>query len=67
MCFAVKAIHLELLSDLSTQTFLAALKRFFSRRGKSSKFYCDNGGSFIGAKNELKELYEVQRRKDYQK
>ncbi|XP_058816746.1 uncharacterized protein LOC131680030 [Topomyia yanbarensis] len=31
---AVKAVHLELVADLTTQAFLAALKRFVARRGK---------------------------------
>ncbi|XP_058827620.1 uncharacterized protein LOC131687546 [Topomyia yanbarensis] len=34
VCLAVKAVHLELVADLTTQAFLAALKRFVARRGK---------------------------------
>ncbi|XP_072375121.1 uncharacterized protein [Diabrotica undecimpunctata] len=46
VCFSVKAIHMELLSDLTTETFLAAFKRFISRRGKPLNVYCDNGSTF---------------------
>ncbi|XP_059217641.1 uncharacterized protein LOC131994780 [Stomoxys calcitrans] len=53
VCMSTKAIHLEAVSDLSTSAFLAALKRFFSRRGKSAKMYSDNGTNFVGAKNRL--------------
>lgn len=67
ICFSTKAIHLEIVSDLSTETFLAALKRFFSRRGKSKNIYSDNGTNFVGANNELKELYELVTSKEHNK
>ena len=54
-----KAVHLELVSDLTTEAFTASLKRLFSRRGKSSSIYTDNGKNFVGANHELKELYEL--------
>jgi len=55
-CFTTKAVHLEVVSDLTTQAFLAALKRFNGRRGVARSIYCDNATNFVGAKNELREL-----------
>lgn len=57
ICFAVKAIHMELLSDLTTENFLAAFKRFISRRGRPSTIFCDNGATFKGAKNQLDTMF----------
>lgn len=59
VCFTTKAVRLELVSDLSTETFLAAFKRFISRRGKPTHVYSDNGTNFVGAYNELKQLFEL--------
>lgn len=56
VCFSTKALHLEVASDLSTESFLAALKRFTARRGKPNEIFSDNGRNFIGAKNELLQL-----------
>lgn len=55
-CMRVGAIHLELVTDLSTQAFIAALDRFVSRRGCCSEIYSDNGTCFEGADNELKRI-----------
>ena len=38
ICFATKAIHLEVTSDLSTAACIAVLKRFVARRGVPEKF-----------------------------
>ncbi|GJQ88544.1 hypothetical protein Trydic_g3631 [Trypoxylus dichotomus] len=56
VCFATKAVHVELVGNLSTEAFLAALKRFVARRGSISNIYSDNGTQFIGANTELKKL-----------
>ncbi|XP_076660598.1 uncharacterized protein LOC143363956 [Halictus rubicundus] len=58
VCFATKAAHMELVSDLTTESFIACLKRFFSRRGKSRHIYSDNATNFVGANNELKNLLD---------
>lgn len=54
VCMATKAIHLEVASDLSSDTFLAALRRFISRRGRCDHIYSDCGTNFVGAYKQLK-------------
>ncbi|XP_071056102.1 uncharacterized protein [Onthophagus taurus] len=56
VCFVTRAIHLELLSELTSESFLSALRRFAARRGKPQKMYSDNGTNFVGANRELEEL-----------
>ena len=56
ICFCTKAVHLEIVSDLTSEACLSAIRRFFSRRGKSRNVYSDNGTNFIGAKNEIMKL-----------
>jgi len=56
VCMATKATHMELVSDLSTAAFIAALNRFISRRGLPNDIYSDEGTNFVGAKKELDEL-----------
>ena len=54
---SVKAVHLELVSDLSTESFIACLRRFVARRGKPFSVWSDHGTNFVGAIRVLKELY----------
>ena len=55
---SVKAVHLELVSDLTTEAFIACLRRFISRRGKPVVLWSDNGKNFVGARNEIDGLTE---------
>ena len=57
ICLTVKAIHLEVVSDMTTGGFVAALKRLIVRIGKTSNIYSNNGKNFLGANNELRILY----------
>ncbi|XP_055944621.1 uncharacterized protein LOC129975584 [Argiope bruennichi] len=59
VCFVTKAVHLEPVTELSSQAFIATLKRFFSRRGKCSILYSDNGTNFIGSNTELQRLFKM--------
>ncbi|XP_075151125.1 uncharacterized protein LOC142225233 [Haematobia irritans] len=56
ICFSVKAVHLELVPELTTESFISALKRFIARRGHCSTIYSDNATNFIGANRELREM-----------
>ncbi|XP_060800865.1 uncharacterized protein LOC132901873 [Amyelois transitella] len=53
VCMSTKAIHIELVSDLSTEAFLGAFRRFVARRGKCSHIWSDQGRNFVGASKEL--------------
>lgn len=53
ICLSTKAIHLELISSLTCESFIQALYRFVSRRGKPCKILSDNGKNFVGAQREL--------------
>ena len=53
VCFVTKAVHLELVTELTTECCLKAIKRFAARRGKPKDIYSDNATCFVGAKNEM--------------
>ncbi|XP_055953276.1 uncharacterized protein LOC129988999 [Argiope bruennichi] len=60
LTLSVDATFLDLLlyivSDLTSEAFIACLKRFFSRRGKSQFIFSDNGKNFVSGNSELKRL-----------
>lgn len=56
VCMVTRAVHLEVVSDLSTEAFLATLDRFIARRGLPSDLYSDNGRNFVGASRHLRDL-----------
>ncbi len=63
ICMSTKAVHFDLCKGLSTDKFLATLKRFMNRRGTPSHIYSDNGTNFIGAKNDCQELTKLLKSK----
>ncbi|XP_058839042.1 uncharacterized protein LOC131694586 [Topomyia yanbarensis] len=65
ICLCTKAVHMELVSDLSTDRFLQALRRFVARRGRCTDLYSDNGTNFVGARNKLLEFLELQNSKQH--
>lgn len=58
VCMCTKAVHLELVTSLSTHAFFACLERFISRRGLPSCIHSDRGTNFVGASRKLRELKE---------
>ncbi|XP_050303758.1 uncharacterized protein LOC126741403 [Anthonomus grandis grandis] len=57
ICTSTKGVHLELLSDLSAEAFLAGLRRFVARRGKVLNLYSDCGTNFIASEKYLRQIF----------
>lgn len=57
ICFITKAVHLEVVTELLTDGFLAAFDRFIARRGLPSDVFSDcSGTNFVGADKKLRAL-----------
>lgn len=56
VCFVTKAVHLELVTDRSTDAFINCFQRFIARRGRCRCIFSDHGTDFIGTRNKLAEL-----------
>lgn len=63
VCFSTSAVHLELVTDYSTEAFIAAFKRFTARRGICVTLTSDCGTNFKGADSELKHLFSSSSKK----
>lgn len=59
VCLCTKAVHLDVVSDLSSASFIAAFKRFVARRGKCTKMLSDNATTFRGADQLLKRMFNA--------
>ena len=54
-CMVTRAVHIEKLDSLETDSFINGLTRFMARRGVPEKIRCDNGSNFVGAHRELRQ------------
>ncbi|XP_036952751.1 uncharacterized protein LOC119018863 isoform X1 [Acanthopagrus latus] len=52
-CMSSRAVHIELIETMSTDSFINALRRFFSIRGPAKLLRSDRGTNFVGACKEL--------------
>ena len=46
-CSLSRAVHLELLQNMTAEGFIMCLKRFIARRGRPDKIYSDNAKTLI--------------------
>ena len=53
-CLSTRAVHIEVASSLSTDSFICAFRRFLARRGQVKIIRSDQGSNLVGAKRELK-------------
>jgi hypothetical protein len=59
-CLTCRAIHVELVPNLSADTFILALSNFANGKGRAvKKIYSDNGTNFTGAARELREALQA--------
>ena len=57
-CVTVRAIHLELVKDMTAEQFLLALRRFIARRGKPTQIILDNAPQFKLAKTAIDKAWK---------
>ena len=57
-CAVTRAIHLEVVTDLTERSFLQAFRRFASRRSLPRLMVSDNASTFIAGAEELKQLFQ---------
>ncbi|CAG7827671.1 unnamed protein product, partial [Allacma fusca] len=60
ICMVTRAMHLEVVTSLTSEAFMTVLKRFISRRGLPSDIYSDCGKTFVGSNKELQKYWKVQ-------
>ena len=56
-CFSTRAVYLEIVSTLDTQSCLDAIHRFVAGRGYPKTILSDNGTNCVGAAREFCELF----------
>ena len=59
---AMRALHLELMSEITSEALMATLHRFIFHRGKCANIFSNNRSNFIGASKELHELFQILKR-----
>ena len=56
-CLVTRAIHLELMYDMTTQQFLLGFRRFMARHGKPDRIISDNAAQFKLASDTIRKLW----------
>lgn len=58
-CLTTRAVHIDLLTSIDTDSFLMAFRRFIARRGKPAEVYSDQGTNFKGGEKELQQAFSI--------
>ena len=53
-CLTIRAVHIEVVPKLDSDSCLNAIARFIARRGKPRTIISDNGTNFVGANKEMR-------------
>ena len=65
-CLQSRAVHLEMVHSMTTDSFLMAFQRFIGRRGSPDNVYLDNGSHIVGAKREIDHWFKRLDRNELQ-
>ena len=58
VCATTRAVHLEMVTNLTTDEFLLAFRRFIARRAKPQKIFSDNATTFRAAAEAIQCTWE---------
>ena len=64
-CLVTRAVHLDIVLDMSTETFIRCIKRFAAHRGLPWRFISDNGKTFKAASRFLKLVFKDNTVRDH--
>ena len=64
-CYVTRAVHLDVVQDMSTPAFIRCLKRFMARRGVPKRFVSDNGKTFKAAARYLDSVFKDSEVREY--
>ena len=64
-CSLTRAVHLEVLPDLSTNEFMHSFKTVITRWGKPDKVYSDNTKTFVAAAKRVRKISKDDQVNDY--
>lgn len=57
-CMTTRAVHIEIVHTLSTNSCVMAIRNMMARRGLPNHIYCDRGTNFVGTNSELTRISE---------
>lgn len=58
VCLKTRAVHIDVVNELSSVAFIACYERFIARRGRCEKMFSDNGTAFTGANGMIETTYK---------
>ena len=64
-CSVTRAVHLDLVEDMSAPTFLRCFRKFVARKGTPALVVSDNAKTFKASAKYLKKLYSDSQVRDY--
>ena len=56
-CLSIRAVHLEVLDTMTTDSFLNGFRRFVARRGQPTKVWSDNGPNIAAGQTEMAKAF----------